>query len=204
MLPLIIMGGILSGVFTPTEAASVAAVYAIIIAIFLYKMSLQDFYGAFIQAAKNTSIVMLIAGCASIVTWLLTISQVPQNIANYIFDLSISKPLILLGISLFLLLVGCVIDLVPALLILVPVMSPLVFKIGVDPIHFGTIVVVTLCLGLITPPVGTVLYVCCSIGKIKLFDLARAIIPMIIMILIVVFIVTFCPKLIMFFPNLLR
>ena len=204
ILPLIILGGILSGIFTPTEAASVAAFYAFIVAIFLYKMKMIDVYWSFIQAAKNTAIVMLICGSASIVTWLLTISMVPQSIANYVFELSSSKILILLGINAFLLVVGCVIDLVPALLILVPIMAPLAFKIGIDPIHFGAIVVCNLCLGLITPPVGTVLYVCSSIGKIKLFDLARAILPMILSILVTLFIVTYCPKLIMFFPNLYR
>jgi tripartite ATP-independent transporter DctM subunit len=204
ILPLIILGGILSGLFTPTEAASVAVVYAFIIALVLYKMKIIDFYWAFVQAAKNTSIVMLICGSASIVTWLLTISMVPQSIANFVFGLSASKILILLGINIFLLIVGCVIDLVPALLILVPIMAPLAYKIGIDPIHFGVIVVCNLCLGLITPPVGTVLYVCSSIGKIKLFELARAIIPMILSILITLIIVTYCPKLIMLFPNLYR
>ena len=204
ILPLIILGGILSGIFTPTEAASVAVVYAFIIALALYKMKIIDFYWAFVQAAKNTSIVILICGSASIVTWLLTISMVPQNIANYVFELSTSKILILLGINIFLLVVGCVIDLVPALLILVPIIAPLAYKIGIDPVHFGAIIVCNLCLGLITPPVGTVLYVCSSIGKIKLFELARAIIPMILSILITLIIVTYCPKLIMLFPNLYR
>lgn len=202
-LPIIIMGGIFSGIFTPTEAAAVAVVYAMVIAKFLYKLSLKEYFWSFVQASKSTAIVMLICGCASIVTWLLTISMVPQNIANFVFNLEIPKLLLLLIINIFLLLVGCVIDLVPALLILVPVIAPLASKIGLDPIHFGAIVVCNLCLGLVTPPVGTVLYVCCSIGKISLFELTRAIIPMILAIIIMLLIITYCPTIVMFFPNLL-
>ncbi len=202
MLPFIILGGILSGIFTPTEAGAVAVVYALLIAVAIYKMDLKAFFPAFVSAGKNTSIVMLVCGAASIVTWLLTISMVPQNIANMVFKAEVSPLVVLIGINLFLLVVGCVIDLVPALFILVPVMAPLAQSIGIDPIHFGVIVVCNLCLGLITPPVGTVLYVCCSIGNIELPALVRRIFPMTLMILIVLIIVTYCPAVVLFVPNL--
>ena len=202
MLPVIILGGILSGIFTPTEAAAVAAVYAALVATVLYKLPLREFFPILVQAAKTSSIVMLVCGAASIVTWLLTISMVPQSIANFVFKASLNPLVVLLGINIFLFLVGCVIDLVPALFILVPVMTPLARSIGIDPIHFGTIVVCNLCLGLITPPVGTVLYVCCSIGKIELGRLVRHIAPMIFAVLLVLIVVTYFPKVVLFLPNL--
>lgn len=202
MLPIIILGGILSGIFTPTEAAAVAAVYAAFISTIVYRMKITEFFPIFIAAAKNTSIVMLVCGAASIVTWLLTISMVPQTIANFVFKAEVSPLIVLLGINIFLLMVGCVIDLVPALFILVPVMAPLAKTIGLDPIHFGAIVVCNLCLGLITPPVGTVLYVCCSIGKIELGKLSRHMVPMIVAVLLVLIVVTYFPKVVLFLPNL--
>jgi tripartite ATP-independent transporter DctM subunit len=204
LLPLIILGGVLTGIFTPTEAAAVAVAYAVIIAVTLYKLKLAEMIPVFIQAAKSTAIVMLICATASVVTWLLTISMVPQMIIQYVFKLSLSPLMILFLINIFLLVVGCVLDLVPALFILVPVMAPLAKSIGVDPIHFGAIVVCNLCIGLITPPVGTVLYVCCSVGKIKLESLVKAIAPMLIGIIIVVLTVTYFPQIILFLPGLIK
>ena len=201
MLPVIILAGILTGIFTPTEAAAVAAVYAAIIAVLIYRMEWRVFPDIFVQASKNTCIVMLVCGAASIVTWLLTISMVPQHLATWVFGLSTSRVVILLGIMIFLLLVGCVIDLVPALFILVPVMTPMAMKLGIDPIHFGAIVVCNLCIGLISPPVGTVLYVCCSIGDIELGRLVKAIAPMLATVVAILFLVTYCPGLILFLPN---
>ena len=201
MLPVIIMVGILSGIFTPTEAAAVAVVYAAIISVTIYRMKWRLFPEIFVQASKNTCIVMLVCGAASIVTWLLTISMVPQNLASWVFGLSTSRVVILFGIMIFLLLVGCVIDLVPALFILVPVMTPMALKLGIDPIHFGAIVVCNLCIGLISPPVGTVLYVCCSIGDIELGRLVKAIAPMLATVIAVLFLVTYCPGLVLFLPN---
>ena len=117
LLPVIILGGILSGIFTPTEAAAVSAVYAGLIAFFVYHLDIRLFPEIFAAASKNTCIVMLVCGAASIVTWLLTISMVPQHLSSFVFGLSDNRYLILLGIMIFLLLVGCVIDLVPALFI---------------------------------------------------------------------------------------
>ena len=133
---------------------------------------------------------------------LVTISMVPQTIANFVFKAAVNPLMVLLGINIFLLAVGCVIDLVPALFILVPVMAPLAYSIGIEPVHFGAIVVCNLCIGLITPPVGTVLYVCCSIGKIGLGRLVRHIAPMIFAMLLVLIVVTYFPKVILFLPNL--
>lgn len=204
MLPIIILGGILGGIFTPTEAAAVAVVYAAIIAVGKYKLNIREFPSIFVSAAKNTSIVMLICATASIVTWLLTISMVPQQIANFVFSLSANPLLILFLINIFLLVVGCVLDLVPALFILVPVMAPLANSLGISPIHFGAIMVANLCVGLITPPVGTVLYVCCSVGDIKLDALVKEMAPMILSIIVVVFVITYFPQLVLFLPNLIN
>ncbi len=200
-LPIMILGGILIGIFTPTEAAAVAAVYAALISITIYHLDIRVFPDIFVQASKNTCIVMLVCGAASIVTWLLTISMVPQHLASFVFELSANRYIILFGIMIFLLIVGCVIDLVPALFILVPVMTPLAQQLGIDPIHFGAIVVCNLCIGLISPPVGTVLYVCCSIGEIELGRLVKSITPMLIAVITVLFLVTYCPSLILFLPN---
>jgi len=147
MLPIIILGGILSGIFTPPEATAVAAVYAALVSTVIYKLPLREFFSILVQTAKTSSIINLVCGAASIVTWLLTISMVSQSIANFVFKASLNPLVVLIGINIFLLLAGCVIDLVPAIFILVPVMGPLAGSIEIDPIHFGAIVVCNLCLG---------------------------------------------------------
>lgn len=178
MLPVIIIGGLRGGVFTPTEAAVVAAFYALFVGLFIYReLKLEELYHVLIASAKTTSVVMFVAAAAMVSAWLITVANVPAEIAGYMGSL-VSSPLLLMTvIMIFLLLIGLVMDLTPAILIFTPVLLPLVKMAGIDPVYFGIVMVINLCIGLITPPVGTVLYVGCGISKISLAELTKGIWP---------------------------
>lgn len=174
MLPVIIMGGILSGVFTPTEAAVVAVVYAFFIAVVIRRsLSLVQIKDVFVKSARATSVVMFVCAAATAIGYIITIARIPQMLGDLIGALTTSRHMVLLFINILLLIVGCFMDLTPALLILGPILLPVAVKFGIDPVFFGVIFVYALCIGLITPPVGTVLYVGCGISKISLLDLVK-------------------------------
>lgn len=174
MLPVIIMGGILSGVFTPTEAAVVAVVYAFFIAVVIRRsLSLVQIKDVFVKSARATSVVMFVCAAATAIGYIITIARIPQMLGDLIGALTTSRHVVLLLINILLLIVGCFMDLTPALLILGPILLPVAVKFGIDPVFFGVIFVYALCIGLITPPVGTVLYVGCGISKISLLDLVK-------------------------------
>lgn len=178
MLPVIIIGGLRGGVFTPTEAAVVAAFYALFVGLFIYReLKLDELYQVLIASAKTTSVVMFVAAAAMVSAWLITVANVPAEIAGYMGSLVNSPLLLMIVIMIFLLLIGLVMDLTPAILIFTPVLLPLVKMAGIDPVYFGIVMVINLCIGLITPPVGTVLYVGCGISKISLADLTKGIWP---------------------------
>jgi len=204
MLPVIILGGIIFGVFTPTEAGCVAAIYALIIGIFFYKLKITELPDIFLRAGITSSIVMFICSTATIVTWLLTANLIPIILTDFIGSITSNPYIVLLICNVLLLLVGTVIDLVPALFIFVPVLFPMVKNFGIDPIFFGAVMVTNLCIGLLTPPVGTVLYVTVAIGKINLETLAKALFPMLIGLIVVLLLITYFPSLIVFLPNLIK
>ena len=204
LMPIIILGGILSGIFTPTEAAAVAVAYALIIGFFVLKsLKLSDLPPMFINTAKITGIVFLIIGTASIVSWVLAINQVPQAIADFLLSATGNPHIVLLLIIILMLIVGMFMDIAAALIILGPILHPIAVSMGMSPIHFGIIMVLSLNIALMTPPVGACLFVVCSITKLKLGEISRAIIPFIIVEVITLFIIAYVPAISTFIPGLL-
>jgi len=203
LMPIIILGGILSGVFTPTEAAAVAVAYALIVGFFVLKsLKLKDLPPMFINTAKITGVVFLIIGTASIVSWILAINQVPQAIAEFLLSTTGNPKIVLLLIILLMLIVGMFMDIAAALIILGPILHPIAVSMGMSPIHFGIIMVLSLNIALMTPPVGACLFVVCSITKLKLAEISRAIIPFIAVEIVALFIIAFVPKISTFIPGL--
>lgn len=203
ILPAIILGGILLGVFTPTEAGAVAAVYAVLIAFLVYRLQWRAIPEIFFRAALNTGVVMLVCGAAMTLTWYLAVAQVPQQIAAFFSAITQNRNVFLLILNVVLFLVGMVLDLTPALFLLVPILYPVALGYGIDPIHFGVVMVTNLCVGLITPPVGTVLYVAQTVSKIKLEALVRELLPIYAVLFAVVLLITYLPQLVLWLPSLL-
>jgi tripartite ATP-independent transporter DctM subunit len=204
ILPIIILGGIISGIYTPTEAAVVAVVYAFVVGLLIYReLRLRDLPQVLVQSAKSTAIVLLVCGAAMAAAYLLTIAQIPPLLTATILRLSGGQPwLIIFWINVLLLMVGCVMDLTPALLILAPILLPIAVKFGFDPVYFGVMMCVNLCIGLITPPVGTVLYIGCGLSKLSMGTLSRAIVLNISIMIAVLFLITYVPWTITFIPRM--
>jgi tripartite ATP-independent transporter DctM subunit len=178
MLPIIIVGGIRFGVFTPTEAAVVAAVYAIAVSTLIYReMTWAMFVGVLIKAGRSTAMVMFLVGCAMVAAWLITVAQLPQQLAQLLAPLIDSPRLLMLVIMLIVLAVGMVMDLAPTVLILVPLLIPVVKLAGIDPVYFGLMMVINTSIGLITPPVGNVLNVVCGVGRVPVSLAVRGTAP---------------------------
>lgn len=197
LLPLIIIVGLRGGVFTPTEAGVVAAVYAFIVASLHRELKASQLLDVLVGTAKTTAIVMLIASAAIVTAYAITVAQVPLQIAQGLSSLTDNPTLMLLIIMVILLLFGCVMDMTPAVLIFAPVLIPVVQQLGIDPIYFGILMIINLSIGLITPPVGTVLYVGCSISRISLMEITRGIWPMLIVYLGILLLLILFPQLVL-------
>jgi tripartite ATP-independent transporter DctM subunit len=195
--------GIIGGFFTATEAGAIAVVYGIIISFVFYGVKLKDYPEIIRNAAFNTGIVMLVCATAMSLTWFLATAQTPQVLTAFLTSLTDNKFIFLLLLNILLFLVGMVIDLTPALFLLVPILYPVSQAYGIDPIHFGVIMVANLSIGLITPPVGTVLYVATSISKVKLEQLVRELIPMYIVLFAILLVITYIPSVILWLPSLI-
>lgn len=180
LLPLIIIGGIRFGVFTPTEAAVVAAVYAILISALIYReLNWRLFFGVLISAGRSTAMVMFLVGCAMVAAWLITVAQLPQQLAELLGPLIDRPRLLMLVIMIFVLAIGMVMDLGPTVLILVPLMMPIVREAGINEVYFGLMFIINASIGLITPPVGNVLNVVCGVGRVPLSQAVRGSAPFI-------------------------
>ncbi|WP_372921688.1 TRAP transporter large permease subunit [Roseovarius sp.] len=180
LLPVIIIGGIRFGVFTPTEAAVVAAVYAILISVFIYReLTWGIFFNVLISAGRSTAMVMFLVGCAMVAAYLITIAQLPQQLAELLSPLIDRPRLLMLVIMIFVLMIGMVMDLAPTVLILVPLMIPIVREAGIDEVYFGLMFVINTSIGLITPPVGNGLNVVCGISRVPMSQAVRGTAPFI-------------------------
>ena len=203
LMPLIIMGGILSGVFTPTEAASVAVAYAFFVGFFILRtLKLKDLPGIFYRSMVTTSIILIVMACANIFAWILGTQLIPQKVALAITSLTTNPYLFLLLINILLLIVGCFLEGLASIIILVPILLPLSQQMGIDPLHFGIIVVMNLMIGLITPPLGLCLFVCCSVARVDLIKLIRVSTPFILVEIGALMIVTYFPQIVLFIPHL--
>lgn len=197
LLPVIILGGLRGGIFTPTEAAVVAAFYAFLVGILIYQeLKIKDLYQVLISSAKTTSVVMFVAAAAMVAAWLITVANVPLEIAGLMGGMVDNPLLLMIVIVGLLLLIGLVMDLTPAVLIFTPVLLPVVKMAGIDPVYFGLIMVITLCIGLITPPVGTVLYVGAGISKINIVELTKGILPFLLVHVIVLLLLVLFPSIV--------
>ena len=193
-MPVLIVGGIRLGIFTPTEAGAFAVVYALLVCVFYYReLDLKGVYKCCLNAVKSTAAVMFIVATASAVGYLITLAQIPV-LAVQLFSGFIDKPILLLIIiNIFLFLMGMVMDVTPNILIFAPVLFPVIKAAGIDEYFFALVMILNLCIGLITPPVGNVLYVGCGVAKINFAELVKAIIPFLIVELVILLIITFVP-----------
>jgi tripartite ATP-independent transporter DctM subunit len=202
LLPFIIMFGILAGIFTPTEAAAVAVAYALLVGLFITRgLKWGAILPVFIRAGNMTAAVLMIVSMASIFSWLLTILQIPQTLANQIASITRSPAVALILVAVLVFMCGMVIDTLPALIILVPVLGPIVDKFGFDPMHFAMAVVLNLAIGLVTPPVGPVLFVMSTVGRVRVEDLAKAAMPLILAEMVVLAAVIAFPPLSITLPR---
>ena len=203
--PVIILGGIYAGIFTPTEAAAVAAVYAFVCGAFLHReLTLAKFIKAISTSCSTTATTMVILGCATAFSKVITLEQIPTMVANGLMAISSNKIVILLLINLLLLVVGCFMDTTPAILILAPILMPVAASIGVDPIHFGLIMVTNLAIGFITPPLGINLFVASRIADSPMEVILKGIVPFILVMLFCLTLITYVPDIVMFLPNLMK
>jgi tripartite ATP-independent transporter DctM subunit len=177
-MPVIIIGGLRLGIFTPTEAAVVAAVYALIVAMFVYReLTVAGLYRVFVDAGRTTGVVMFLCGAATAASYMITLADLPNELAGVMGPLLENPYLFMAVVAVFLLAVGMVMDLTPTILILAPVLAPLATKAGIDPVYFGFVFIFVGCLGLLTPPVGTVLNVVAGVGGLRMEPVIRGVTP---------------------------
>ena len=203
LMPVIIVGGILGGVFTPTEAAAVAVAYALVVGFLVTReLKWRDLPPALVRSAVTTSVVFMLIATANIVAWLLTTQQLPRVMGDFLRTVAPSPWLFLLIVNIFLLIVGCLMDLSAAMIMFVPILAPIAMSYGLDPIHFGFVVVLNLVIGLLTPPVGVCLFVVSGIARISMERLVRAVWPFLVWQIVVLFVVTYVPAVSMIIPRL--
>ncbi len=203
LLLVVVIGGIIAGVFTATEASAVAVAYCLILA-FLYKeLSWKDLPGVFAESVNTTAIVLTLVATSLALSWVMSYENLPQAITSGLLGVSNNPIVILLLINLILLVVGIFMDMTPAVLIFTPIFLPVVMELGMDPVHFGIMMVLNLCIGLCTPPVGAVLFVGVGVAEIKLTQVLRPLTPLFLMMLIALLLVTFVPQLTLWLPGAL-
>jgi tripartite ATP-independent transporter DctM subunit len=203
MTPVILVGGILSGIFTPTEAAAVALVYAIALSVVYQEVTLGELLALSQETMRSTAEVLIIVGAAGAFAYMVVSAQLPQMILRTVSSLTMNRWAVLALINLFLLIIGCFMEPVAAITITVPVMMPLIRQLGIDPIHFGLVVVFNLVLGLLTPPVGLVLFVTAKIAGLSVEELVWNILPFFIPLLLGLLLITYVPGIVTIIPDLL-
>jgi C4-dicarboxylate transporter DctM subunit len=200
----IIIGGIVKGFFTPTEAAGIACFYTACLGLFYYKeLKFRDMPRLVYQTAMTVGLVALMIAAASALGWFFTSQGVPRAIAQAITGFTNNKIIILLLVNIVLLFVGCWMDLAPAVTLFTPILLPVVTAVGIDPVHFGIIMVVNLAIGLFTPPVGVCLFISCGIARISITSVLKAFIPFFLIMITILMLITFIPEVSMFLPTLL-
>lgn len=205
MVPVIILGGIYGGFMTPTEAAAVAAFYGLIVGVFVHKeITIKNLIPAMVNSAGTSSMIILLMAMAQIFGSIMSIERIPTMVAEFILGLTSSKILILILINILLLIVGTFMEALAAIIILVPLLLPIVTPLGVDPLHFGVIMVLNLAIGFITPPVGVNLFVASGISNVKLADIAKAAFPMLGLMIVVLLVVTYFEPLSLFLTQFVK
>lgn len=204
MTPVILFGGMMIGVFTPTEAAFIAASYALVLGVFVYReISWRDLPRIFLDTVETNAVVLMLVMTASLMGWVLTRAQVPQQLGAWILGTTRNPVIILLMINIFLLIVGCFMEALAALIILVPVFMPVIQSVGIDPVHFGLVMVLNLMIGTLTPPVGIVLFVVARVANLPFEVVTKATAPFLIPLIVVLVLITIFPPLVLWLPNLI-
>ncbi len=205
LTPVIIIGGIYGGIFTPTEAAAVAAVYGILVGLFIYKeLKIKDFPKILFQAVIGTTLIMFIVGAAKVFGWMLTNLEIPHRLGLYIVSITSSPVVFLMAMNVLLLIIGTLVNASAAVIILTPIFLPVAMQLGIDPLFFGVLMVVNLGIGCITPPVGLDLFVASAIAEVPLEKVMRAVMPYLAILIIDLLIFTSFPVIITFLPDLIR
>jgi tripartite ATP-independent transporter DctM subunit len=197
----LVIGGIVAGVFTATEASAIAVVYTLVLSFAYRELKLSELTGILVRASETTAVVLLLIGTSMSMSWVMSSEDIPQMISEFMLGLSDNKWVILLVVNLILLFVGTFMDITPAVLIFTPIFLPVVTKVGVDPVHFGMIMVVNLCIGLCTPPVGSLLFVGVSIAKISLTQVLRPLLPFFLAMVIALTLIILFPEISLALPR---
>jgi tripartite ATP-independent transporter DctM subunit len=198
MLPLIILVGLRMGVFTPTEAAVVAAVYALFVATVIYKeLNWRQLYQVFETAARTTAVVMFLVAAAMVSAWLITVANLPGQVVTLLQPLLDNPTLLLMAIMLLVMIVGTAMDMTPTILILTPVLMPIVKAAGIDPVYFGVLFIINNSIGLVTPPVGTVLNVVAGVGRMRMDEVTKGVMPFMAVQFLVMFLMVLFPSIVM-------
>jgi tripartite ATP-independent transporter DctM subunit len=202
LLVFIVIGGIIAGWFTATEASAVAVLYAFLLSLYYREIKISDFKNIVLESAKTTSVVLFLVAASLALSWVMAYENLPQEISASILSISSNEIVILLLINLILLFVGTFMDVTPAVLIFTPIFLPIVTEqLGMDPIHFGIVLVMNLCVGLITPPVGSVLFVGCSVADTKIEDVIKPLLPFYAAMILCLLLVTYIPELTLWLPQ---
>ncbi len=202
LLIVIVIGGITAGIFTATEGAAIAVVYVLILSMFYRSLKLKDIPKILLETSKTTAIIMFLIAGSTIMSYVMTVAGIPQAISGGILGITNNPIAILLIINLILLIIGTFMDMTPAILIFTPIFLPIATELGMDPVHFGIMITMNLCVGLITPPVGNCLFIGCKVGEINIDKVIKPLIPYYFAIIIVLLIVTFVPELSLWLPRL--
>ncbi len=200
-LLVIVIGGIVAGIFTATEASAIAVLYTLVLAFIYKEIKIKDLPEILLEAVSISSIIMLLIAASMAMSWVMSFEDIPQQISNALLSISNDKIVILIIINLILLFIGIFMDMTPAVLIFTPIFLPVVKDLGVDPIHFGIIMVMNLSIGLCTPPVGSVLFVGASIAKVDIYKIIKPLLPLFLAMIAALFIVTFWEDLVLFLPR---
>jgi len=203
LLIVIVIGGIIAGIFTATEASAIAVIYSLGLSVFIYReVKIGEIPGILLKTVETTAIVMILIGTSTAMSWILSYENIPQTISATLIALTDSKIIILLIINMILLIVGTFMDMTPAVLIFTPIFLPVATQLGIDPIHFGIMMVLNLCIGLCTPPVGSVLFVGCSIAGTSITSLIKPLLPLYVAMIVALMLVTYIPEISLFLPRL--
>jgi tripartite ATP-independent transporter DctM subunit len=202
LLLFIVIGGIVSGFFTATEASAIAVLYTLILGVVYKEIKLDDLPEILLESAKTSAVVMLLIAASMSMSWIMSYENIPQNLSDFLLNISDNKIIILLIINFLLLFVGVFMDMTPAVLIFTPIFLPVVKTLGIDPIQFGIIMVLNLCIGLCTPPVGSVLFVGIGIAKTSIEKVIRPLLPMFFAMVFALILITFIPQITLWLPQI--
>ena len=201
-LLVIVIGGIVTGIFTATEASAIAVLYTLVLAFIYREISLKSLPDILLDSSSTTAVVMLLIGASMSMSWVMSYENIPQNISSILLTISDNKIIILIIINLILLFVGIFMDMTPAVLIFTPIFLPVITKLGMDPIQFGIIMVLNLCIGLCTPPVGSVLFVGVGVAQTTIQKVVKPLLPLFLAMIVALFLVTYIPELTLWLPKL--